>query len=392
MTDPNDKTTYPRFVRKTGNYFRYDPPNKAVVAGAVKSKSGKDFDAIVKHANFYNEKYEEWIRIRIETRKTYKEGRVVHLINSYLNSTDYAALTPGVKKQYSIVLHMWETKRIGGVEFFNAKIEHITTPLVQRMYEQELKSGSKPLQTNQIISVHRAVWNWGIRHGFNTLNPFTHIKKKSVPARKMMWTRAQVLSVLNTSFSKWEWRSAGIIFYCLYEWGQRVSDILNLKWSSVDLKEKTVTIVQSKKGVTVRLPISDGLLNILQQQWKEHPCRTYVAPRHRSSTTRDWVPYNIITIMHHYREIGEVAGIPKTLQLRDLRRTAITEVIENGGDLLTVMMMSGHTHAASVSPYFVHTLKGSTKAQEIRDFPSMLINPNKLKETMNEKFTSLAAS
>jgi integrase len=301
-------------------------------------------------------------------------------------------LTPGVKKQYNIVLHLWQHKRIGGVEFFNAKIDFITAPLVQRLYEQELKSGSRPLQTNQIISVHRSVWNWGIRHGFTTLNPFSHIKKISVAARKMMWQRSQVLSVLNAAFSKWEWRSAGIIFYCLYEWGQRVSDILNLKWSSVDLKNKTVTIQQSKKGVTVRLPISDGLANILQQQYKEHPCRTYVAPRHRSADKRDWVPYTIVTIMYHFREICEVAGIPQELQLRDLRRTAITEVIENGGDLLTVMMMSGHQNAASVSPYFVHTLKGSTKAQQIREFPSTLINPNLLKETMNEKFTAIAAA
>jgi integrase len=96
--------------------------------------------------------------------------------------------------------------------------------------------------------------------------------------------------------------------------------------------------------------------------------------------------------MYHFREICEVAGIPQELQLRDLRRTAITEVIENGGDLLTVMMMSGHQNAASVSPYFVHTLKGSTKAQQIREFPSSLINPNLLKETMNEKFSAIAAA
>jgi integrase len=382
----------PRFVRMEGSSFRYSPPHIAVVAGAVKRKSSRSFEEITKHANFYNEKYVEWMNTRIETRKTYKEGRVTHLINSYLNSMDYASLTSGVKKQYNIVLHMWQHKRIGGVEFFNAKIDYITAPLVQRLYEQELKSGSRPLQTNQIISVHRAVWNWGIRHGFTTLNPFSHIKKISVAARKMMWKRSQVLSVLNTAFSKWEWRSAGIIFYCLYEWGQRVSDILNLRWSAVDLKNKTVTIQQSKKGVTVRLPISDGLANILQQQYKEHPCRTYVAPRNRSMSKRDWVPYNITSIMQHYREIGDVAGIPKELQLRDLRRTAITEVIENGGDLLTVMMMSGHQSAASVSPYFVHTLKGSTKAQQIREFPSSLINPNILKETMNEKFSAIAAA
>jgi site-specific recombinase XerD len=79
-----------------------------------------------------------------------------------------------------------------------------------------------------------------------------------------------------------------------------------------------------------------------------------------------------------FNDIKEAAKLPAELQMRDLRRTAITETIENGADLLTVMMLSGHRAASSVTPYFVHTLKGSTKAQEIRQFPAQLLESNVL--------------
>jgi site-specific recombinase XerD len=87
-----------------------------------------------------------------------------------------------------------------------------------------------------------------------------------------------------------------------------------------------------------------------------------------------WTPYSIATLNNHVIDIMAEAKLDKELQLRDLRRTAITETIENGGDLLTVMQMSGHQHAASVTPYFVHTRRGAAKAQEIRQFPQHLMN------------------
>jgi len=192
-----------------------------------------------------------------------------------------------------------------------------------------------------------------------------------------MWERKHVMAFLNTAFSKWEWRNAGILFYCLYEWGQRVSDILKLKWPQIDLKDRMVTITQSKRGATVKLPISDGLHSVLQQQWTDFPCRHLVAPRMRRVDS-EWKAYDVLTINALFHKIAEAAKLPKHLQLRDLRRTAITETIENGADMLTVMMLSGHRSVASVSPYFVHTLKGSTKAQEIRQFPSQLIGETKL--------------
>jgi integrase len=223
------------------------------------------------------------------------------------------------------------------------------------------------------MTVYRIVLNYAIRCGYTRHNPFEKVRKKATKHRKVMWERDNVRAFLNVAFSRWQWRNIGIVFYMIYEWGQRVSDILNLKWENINFDTNTVTITQSKRGATVKLPISQGLATMLKQQQKDFFLSPYVAPQMVRRQGK-WTPYSIATLNNHVIDIMAEARLDKELQLRDLRRTAITETIENGGDLLTVMQMSGHQHTSSVTPYFVHTRRGAAKAQEIRQFPQHLMN------------------
>jgi len=46
----------------------------------------------------------------------------------------------------------------------------------------------------------------------------------------------------------------------------------------------------------------------------------------------------------------------------DLRRTAITEMVEGGADLAHIMQVSGHRSPDSVRPYMVNTYTGAKNA------------------------------
>jgi site-specific recombinase XerD len=50
----------------------------------------------------------------------------------------------------------------------------------------------------------------------------------------------------------------------------------------------------------------------------------------------------------------------------DLRRTAVTEMMEGGVDLANIMQVTGHKNIQSVKPYMVNTLSGATKALAAR--------------------------
>jgi integrase len=51
----------------------------------------------------------------------------------------------------------------------------------------------------------------------------------------------------------------------------------------------------------------------------------------------------------------------------DLRRTAITEMVEAGVDIAGIMQVSGHQDPSSVKPYMVNTLAGATTALDKRN-------------------------
>jgi integrase len=186
-----------------------------------------------------------------------------------------------------------------------------------------------------------------------------------------MWQREHVRAFLNTAFSQFEWRSIGLITYMMYEWGQRPKDICELKWDSINFDKQMVVIEQSKRGATVKLPISTGLFEMLKQQHLDFPTSDYVAPLRKR--WGKWMHYTAVILSRHFHAVAKLANLPDDLQLRDLRRTAITESIEGGAEMVHIMQMSGHKSIDSLNPYVVHTLRGSTRAQEMRQFPDRLL-------------------
>ena len=72
--------------------------------------------------------------------------------------------------------------------------------------------------------------------------------------------------------------------------------------------------------------------------------------KYRYISTRSWTKLNL----------------PKELTAMDLRRTAVTEMMEGGVDLAGIMQVTGHQNAASVKPYMVNTFSGASKALAAR--------------------------
>lgn len=373
QTSCESETKLPLNLRHRAADFYYNPPQTAVNAGVVKRKSfplHKRSEAI-KYADECNAAINEWRTEHNHIAGLQKDGKVKDVIFAYLHSIDFTRLADITKTQYKAAIEAWRNVRVAGLALQHHKLSNLETPMIQRMYDEQLKTTSTYM-VNASMTVYRVILNYAIRCGYTRHNPFEKVRKRTVKHRKTMWERDDVRAFLNVSFSRWQWRNVGLIFYMIYEWGQRVSDILKLRWENINFETNTVTITQSKRGATVKLPISQGLATMLKQQQKDFFLSPLVAPQMVRRAGK-WVPYSIGTINGHVTAIMAEAKLDRELQLRDLRRTAITETIENGGDLLTVMQMSGHQHAASVTPYFVHTRKGAAKAQEIRQFPQQLM-------------------
>ena len=151
-----------------------------------------------------------------------------------------------------------------------------------------------------------------------------------------------------------------------FHWAQRIGDMRLLEWKALDLDKGVLDLEQSKRGADVHLPIQGGLLPMLQQQKEDFGFLPYVAPRVRARAGV-YTPYDDVEICGLVNSVKDAAGLPDELTAMDLRRTAITQMVEKGVDVVGIMQVSGHSTPQSVAPYLVNTLAGATEALSNRE-------------------------
>ena len=196
---------------------------------------------------------------------------------------------------------------------------------------------------------------------FLLVNPMKAVKRMTQKPRQVMWTPDQVRTFLDMAYSEFKWRSIGLIVHMAYEFAQRVGDMRLLEWKNINFDARRLDLTQSKKRAEVHLPIEEDLYKMLQQQHEDFGFQEYVAP-HVRPINGAYRPYTNIEVSPIVNEIKSVCGLPDELQAMDMRRTAITEMVEAGVDSTQIMAVSGHTNPNSMKPYLKHTFTSANNA------------------------------
>ena len=294
-----------------------------------------------------------------------KKDTLNTMVAYYQKSAGFAGLKPPTQVSYDNQLNkVCLTCVQGNVQLGNIKLKDISMKHMTEAYEKWLVVGKRT--ANLRATVLSIVFKHAMQREIIDKNPVSGIKRKADNIRSVKWSRSDVKKFLSVAYADFRWRSIGLITHMSYDWAQRVGDMRNLKWKSINFDEKRLDIVQSKRGAEVHLPISDNLIKMLRQQEKDFGFQEYVAPRVRP-IAQSYTPYNIKEVSYLINEVKAKANLPKELTAMDLRRTAITEMVEGGVDLAGVMQVSGHRSPQSVKPYLVNTYSGAVKALEGRN-------------------------
>ena len=286
------------------------------------------------------------------------------VVDFYRNSDAYRRLSSSSQKDYdnhlsATLITEVEGKPLRAYRCKNLRVRHIT-----QAYDQWLQVGTRT--ANYRRSVLSAAWRHAMRYDVMIHNPISLVQTVAEKPRRVHWSREQVSIFLDTAYSDFRWRSIGLIVHMAYDWGQRVGDIRLLTWNSLDLNQCRMDMTQSKRNAEVHLPIASDLCQMLRQQKEDFGFQQYVAPRVKPRAGA-YTPYDKEEISLHINKILEEANLPKELTAMDLRRTAVTEMMEGGVDLAGIMQVTGHQNASSVKPYMVNTFSGASKALAARD-------------------------
>lgn len=285
------------------------------------------------------------------------------IVDFYLNSPAFARLSASSQKDYQKHLSEVLVTKVGYSFLSNMKCQDIKASTLNTAYNQWLLIGNRT--ANYRKSVLGAAWKYSMFHDVMEHNPVSLIKTVSKPSRKVVWTKDQVKQFLTVAYSDFDTRSLGLIVHMAYDWGQRIGDMRNLTWDDLNLAECRVDMTQSKRKAQVHLPISKGLCAMLAEQKASFGFQKYVAPRPKPSGGA-FVTYTKEHISNHINSLLTKANLPIELTAMDLRRTAVTEMLEGGVDIGGIMQVTGHVSPQSLKPYMVNTLSGATKALSAR--------------------------
>ena len=290
-------------------------------------------------------------------------AKLSEIVGFYFLSPAYRRLSAQSQKDYEshlneVLLTHVEGKDLGDYRCNNLKVRHLT-----QAYEQWLTIGNRT--ANYRKSVLSAAWKNAMRYDVMIHNPVALVQTVASQPRRTVWEREHVTTFLETAYSDFRWRSIGLIVHMAYDWAQRIGDMRVLKWNRLDLDVCQLDLTQSKRNAEVHLPISSGLCKMLRQQKEDFGFQDYVAPRVRPRAGA-YTPYDKQEISPLINEVLEEANLPHELTAMDLRRTAVTEMMEGGVDLANIMQVTGHKNIQSVKPYMVNTLSGATKALAAR--------------------------
>lgn len=292
-----------------------------------------------------------------------RSANLQQIVDFYLNSRDFCNLSGSSQKDYERHLRIAcgtvvEGKALGLYRCRTLKVRHVA-----QAYDIWLDKSVRDAKYRKTCL--NIAWRHAMRYDVMENNPISLVKAKSTPPRRVYWTREQIATFLGTAYSDFRWRSIGLIVHMAYDWGQRVGDMRLLTWDTLDLDQCRMDLTQSKRKAEVHLPISTSLCEMLRQQKEDFGFQQYVAPRVTPSAGA-YTPYRKEEISPIINTILAEANLPPELTAMDLRRTAVTEMMEGGVDIIGIMQVTGHKNIESLKPYMVNTFSGASKALAAR--------------------------
>lgn len=131
----------------------------------------------------------------------------------------------------------------------------------------------------------------------------------------------------------------------MFRHGLRVTEVINLKWEQVDLKEGLLHVARIKNGKDSVHPIPGVELRLLRRLEREPNKQRHLFLSERKS------PITNTVINRMVQKAGEKAGIGFPIHPHMLRHACGFYLANKGTDLRTIQMYLGHANIANTVIY-----------------------------------------
>ena len=238
--------------------------------------------------------------------------------------------------------------------FKDTDLRDITPFTVERFRKSRLKAGNSKSTVNRYTALLKTMLNTAIQENYAEENPVTKVKLYSEKDNlcERILTEQEEIRLYEASADYLR----PIITVALNT-GMRKGEILNLKWSQVDLKTKRLRVEKTKSQKLRFIPMNDNVFNELNVQPKDGGVYVFANP----ATGR---PY--YDVKRQFRNACLKADI-EGLRFHDLRHTFATRLVEKGIHIKKIRDLLGHFSVTVTERYTHSTDEGMRKAVELLD-------------------------
>jgi len=135
------------------------------------------------------------------------------------------------------------------------------------------------------------------------------------------------------------------IISTIYSCGLRISEAVNLKINDIDSSAMTVKIVNAKGRNDRIVMLSEKLLSLLREYFKEYKPKIYLFEGQKGEQ------YSTRSIQQIFNNAAKKVGIKKKVTVHSLRHSFASHLLDNGTDIRFIQELLGHKHLSTTQIY-----------------------------------------
>jgi integrase len=265
------------------------------------------------------------------------------LIEAFLEDPETQALR--YHESLSMLLAWW-ANHCGGEKVLELNV------LKLREAREKLRKGRSPATVNRYLSALRSCWNWGRASGLVPQDHVwpTRLLLKEDNERQRYLTDDELARLIEAARAHSQTMHAAVVVSVAC--GLRQGELLNLKWSDIDLDKQRIRIMRTKTDQprTVYLPAAavEALRTIK---------RSNVVSTKAVFLSELGVPLNRGTIRIRWLEVRDAAKL-RDFRWHDLRHSCASFLAQQGATLLEIASVLGH-RSTVVTRRYAHLVQGA---------------------------------
>jgi len=249
-----------------------------------------------------------------------------------------------------------EKKQVNQLKWWAEKLGVFTladvTPAKIAEIRDELSNGityrgtqRSPATVNRYLAALSHAFTIAVKEwGWVESNPLSKVRRPKEPRGRVRFLSEEERGRLLLACKESHLSPLYLIVVLLLSTGARRMEILNLRWSDVDLSRKVIVLEETKNGERRILPLVNHAYDLMYEYTKnKHSAEDLIFPNHKYKNK----PIHIRSAWEKALKQAEIADF----RLHDLRHSAASYLAMNGASLNEIAEILGHKTLQMVKRY-----------------------------------------